>query len=124
MKAYNILIRFCSFYLTASCKEMYLGLCDKRCSHDFIRLVFLLQITCILLKMSAAMVYIIHSFEYMNLFIHVIKICFSSVKNLIHYGQTAFFCKFHFSCILNFLQSVRILPCFKVRKREFILFLY
>lgn len=31
------------FYLTASCKEMYLGLCDKRCSHDFIRLVGFFQ---------------------------------------------------------------------------------
>lgn len=123
MKAYNILIRFCSFYLTASCKEMYLGLCDKRCSHDFIRLVFLLQITCILLKMSAAMVYIIHSFEYMNLFIHIIKICFSSVKNLILWTNNICLL-ISFSCILNFLQSVRILPCFKVRKRELILFLY
>lgn len=123
MKAYNILIRFCSFYLTASCKEMYLGLCDKRCSHDFIRLVFLLQITCILLKMSAAMVYIIHSFEYMNLFIHVIKICFSSVKNLTLWTNNICL-QISFSCILNFLQSVRILPCFKVRKRELILFLY
>lgn len=117
MKAYNILIRFCSFYLTASCKEMYLGLCDKRCSHDFIRLVFFSNYM-YLTKNECS--YGLHSFEYMNLFIHIIKICFSSVKNLIHYGQTAFFCKFHFSCILNFLQSVRILPCSKVRKREFI----
>lgn len=38
-KCTTFLFDFVLFYLTASCKEMYLGLCDKRCSHDFIRLV-------------------------------------------------------------------------------------
>lgn len=121
MKAYNILIRFCSFYLTASCKEMYLGLCDKRCSHDFIRLVFFSSNYMYLTKNECS--YGLHSFEYMNLFIHIIKICFSSVKNLILWTNNICL-QISFSCILNFLQSVRILPCFKVRKREFILFLY
>lgn len=64
-KCTTFLFDFVLFYLTASCKEMYLGLCDKRCSHDFIRLVFFFNFSLNYLAEIECSIYI----EFMNLFI-------------------------------------------------------
>lgn len=99
------------FYLTASCKEMYLGLCDKRCSHDFIRLVFFFQF---FFKLSCR--------NWVQHLHWIYEFIYIDCKDYVFHQLKTFICfmdKRYFFLTIFILQSVRILPCSKVRKREF-----
>lgn len=103
-KCATFLFDFVLFYLAASCKEMYLGLCDKRCSHDFIRLV------CFFFNFS------------LN-YLAEIECSYSLhwVKNIhLLYGQKTFFWQFLF---WNLLESCHV-PDFQGQKKGIYRYMY